>query len=356
MGATRAARTVTTGLAGLLLLVLLAPADAAAAGVAAADQTPGEAGPERGAVSAVLVNVGNASPHCAPQGHKLCLRSVEERVAAGLAETDPDLVALLETLPPRRCERTLTLSPFNVCSRSDQDPPQAQRLLAHDDYDIVCAERHASDCLAVRSSLGSIVGCEGGYCGTVSEHTAESVAAREGCSSGFESFVTPVELGDTVLHVGVSHANARDVACRNEELTTLFEQADRDDRESLVLTDANLDPYRQPEEAAVAWDRFVGEDRPFTLLSGAAEHDPPHFTIRPQETAQLDPTGRLPLNLSLDVVRPYGATIDHVLVSDGLGGACTTLGEAPGSERLEGPRGGLDHRALDCEVTGVGAG
>jgi hypothetical protein len=62
----------------------------------------------------------------------------------------------------------------------------------------------------------------------------------------------------------------------------------------------------------------------------------------------------LPLNVELRDLA-LARTIDHVVATTGLSGTCTTLGEAPGTARLEGPEGGLDHRALHCEVTVAGA-
>jgi hypothetical protein len=62
----------------------------------------------------------------------------------------------------------------------------------------------------------------------------------------------------------------------------------------------------------------------------------------------------LPANIELRDLA-IARTIDHALATSGLGGTCATLGEAPGTERLEGPEGGLDHRALDCDVVLVAA-
>jgi hypothetical protein len=338
-----AARTVT-----MTLLLLLVPVTAAAS--PPEDVRPSHPAPDRAAeggepLVAVLANVGNVSPHCAEQAFSLCLLPVEQRVAAGLAEIDPDVVALIEVLPPHLCDGLLPRNPFNSCSLGDQDPPQAQRLLAHDYYDIVCGDRNEWDCLAVRSSLGSIEGCPGGYCGAV----AESLPAPGGCDDGFESFLAQVQLDGHVLHLGVSHPNSTDTGCRSQELTDLFEAVDAAGR-TLLLADANLDPYRESDSSTEVWDRHVGEGRTFSLISGIAEHDPPHITLRPMESAQLDATGRLPGNVELGDADPFARTIDHALVTDGLDGRCTTLGEAHGTERLEGARGGLDHRALSCEV------
>jgi hypothetical protein len=341
---------ITRMAAAAVVLLLFVPVAAAAApqappGAVHIAQQRGSDAAEP--LRAVLANVGNVSPHCAEQAFSLCLLPVEERVAAGLAALDPDVVGLIEVLPPHLCDGALPRNPFNSCAR-EQDPPQAQRLLAHDDYDIVCGERHEWDCLAVRASLGSIEGCDGGYCGPV----APSLPAPEGCDDGFESFVAQVEIDGSALHVGVAHPNSTDTDCRTQELTDLFEAIPADG-EALLLADANVDPYREQDASTQVWDAHVGEGRPLSLISGIVEHDPPHYTLLPFESAQIDPTGQVPVNVELrDAV--MARTIDHALVTDGLDGHCTTLGEAPGTERLEGERGGLDHRALDCEVEGIG--
>lgn len=301
----------------------------------------------------MLANVGNVSPHCAEQAFSLCLVPLEERVAAGLAALDPDVVALIEVLPPGLCDGVTPRNPANSCTlEADGAPPQVQRLLAHDAYDVVCGDRNAWDCLAVRASLGSLAGCGGGYCGGI----ARSVPLPDGCDGGFETFVHDAEVAGLRLTIGVGHPDSSDVGCRTaavEQLFGAFAPAARGDRAGLVLGDLNLEPYRESDASVDAWDDATGTDGPLRPRSGLAEADPPRFTLRPFESAQLDPTGALPGNVELGDV---GArTLDHVLTTDELDGTCLTLGEAPGTERLEGPAGGLDHRAIACELSLVAA-
>jgi hypothetical protein len=297
-------------------------------------------------VRAMVANVGNVSPHCAEQAFSLCLVPLEERIAANLELLDPDVVAFIEVLPPDLCDGLTPQNPFNSCSLPSQDPPQVLRLLAHDDYDVVCGDRHAWDCLAVRASLGSIEGCAGGYCGPV----ARSLPVEDGCDDGFESFTVGVRLHDVPLTVGVTHPDSTDEGCRAEQVADLFDALGATAHGALVLGDFNLDPFRERDASVDVWEEHVGEDRSFRLLSGPVEHDPPFFTLLPFESAQLDPTGSVPANIELRDLA-MARTIDHALATPDLTGACTTLGEAPGTDRLEGPEGGLDHRALRCEVT-----
>jgi hypothetical protein len=327
----------------LLGLLLVVPVPAAVA-----EEPAGDAAAP--AVRAMVANVGNVSPHCAEQAFSLCLLPLEERIAARLAELDPDVVALIEVLPPDLCEGVTPQNPSNSCSLPTQDPPQALRLLAHDTYDVVCGDRHAWDCLAVRASIGSIDGCPGGYCGPL----ARSFPVGEGCDDGFESFLVDITLHDVPLAVGVTHPDSTDEDCRAGQVADLFAAVEATDRETLVLGDFNLDPFRERDASVEVWEAHVGDDRPLRLLSGPVEHDPPYFTLLPFESAQLDPTGSLPVNVELRDLA-LARTIDHVVATTGLSGTCTTLGEAPGTARLEGPEGGLDHRALDCEVTVAGA-
>ena len=293
-------------------------------------------------ITAVLANVGNVSPHCERHWNKLCLRAVEDRVAASLALIDPDVVALIELLPPELCGRAPTISPFQVCS-GPQDPPQVMRLLAHDDYDVVCGDRFAWDCLAVRSSIGTIAGCPGGYCGG----TAPTLPAIAGCRHGFQNVLVDVELRGVPLTVGVAHPNAHRADCRARELADLFGAVPQDG-EVLLLGDFNLDPHRMADRSTAVWHAHVGDDRRFGYRSGIAEHDPPYGTVFPVESAAFDPTGLLP---SWQTRRgAQGRTIDHVVATSRVPATCTTLGTAPGTDRIDGVAGGLDHRAIACAV------
>jgi hypothetical protein len=315
-------------LLGLLLVALPAGAE------------PTEPPPD---VRTVVANVGNVSPHCAEQAFSLCLLPLEERVADGLGALAPDVVALIEVLPPDLCDGLTPNNPFNSCALEVQDPTQAERLLGPD-FSIACGDRYAWDCLAVRTDVGAIEGCDGGYCGGI----LETRPVEEGCDDGFQIIVAHVTLHGHDLTIPVAHPDSMDVDCRSAALKDMFERVD-EDREVLLLGDFNMDPYREDDASVEEWDRHVGEGRRFTYLSGIAEHDPPHYTLLPFESAQLDPTGSVPVNVELRDLA-MARTIDHAAATEGLSGGCVTLGEAPGTERLEGPEGGLDHRALDCTV------
>jgi hypothetical protein len=336
----RRPRSATVVLAVIAAALGVVAVPGTASGVEAASDVS-----DAGAVRVVVANVGNVSPHCAEQAFSLCLLPIEERIASSLAVLDPDVVAFIEVLPPDLCDGLTPLNPFNACASAAQDPPQVLRLLAHDRYEVVCGDRHAWDCLAVRGSIGSIEGCAGGYCGPV----ARSLAVDERCDDGFESFLVDITLHDVLLSAAVTHPDSTDETCRADQVSDLFAAVDASPHETIVLGDFNLDPYRESDDSVDVWDAHVGDERQLQLLSGPAEHDPPYFTLLPFESAQLDPTGSLPANLELRDLA-LARTVDHVVATRGLDGGCTTLGEAPGTGRLEGMEGGLDHRAIVCEV------
>lgn len=349
----------------MLLVFTVAGLASTPASQASTDQAPGAAAAQTTGASdatnavdaadvtfsAALVNVGNVSPHCAEQAFSLCLVPLEERVAAGLAALDPDVVALIEVLPPGLCDGLTPINPFNSCALEADGVPQVQRLLAHDDYEVVCGDRNAWDCLAVRASLGTITGCDGGYCGGV----AASFPVPDGCDDGFETFVVDATLAGLPMTVGVGHPDSMEVDCRADSVAQLFDAfADdvRSERTGLILGDLNLDPYRERDASVELWDAATADDGPLRIRSGIAEHDPPLFTLLPLESAQLDPTGSLPATIETGDLL-LARTIDHVLTTRELDGDCVTLGEAEDTERIEGPAGGLDHRAVACELRTV---
>jgi triacylglycerol lipase len=298
--------------------------------------------------SVLVANVGNVNPSCAEQVFKLCHLAVEDRIAERIAAIDPDVVALTEVLPPELCDDATVsaASPYNSCSLETQEPPQAVRLLG-EDYAVACADVTPWDCLAVHHRVGSIDACPEGYCGPA----LETVTAPDGCDQGFQGALADVELDAIPIRVIVAHPDSMDEDCRSTHVRAMFDHVPQD-RETLLLGDMNLDPYRDsPEDdpSVAVWNEHVGAGGTFAYLSGIAEHDPPYFTLVPAESQALDPTGEVTDGIAIEDEWAYAGTVDHVAATRGLGGSCVTLGEAPGTERLDGG-GGMDHRALDCRV------
>jgi endonuclease/exonuclease/phosphatase family metal-dependent hydrolase len=113
-------------------------------------------------------------------------------------------------------------------------------------------------------------------------------------------------------------------ACRADQLNGVFSESGA----TLIAGDLNLDPYAGTDASEVRFRELVGPGAAFKYHSGIAEHDPPH-----------------PSAFYLS----GNSTLDHV-VSNFAKGACTTLGVAAGTSRLD-KGSGTDHRALFCELT-----
>lgn len=305
-------------------------------------------------LAVVQVNVGNSNPSCQPYVFKLCLDPVAERIAANLQALAPDVVTLQEVWPDARCDDVADPSPHKPCGAGEEEP-QVRRLLGAD-YSIACADRAgdgttAWDCVAVRTEVGLLAGCEvGSHCPAL----VEPVPIPDGCDPGFQTFAVEATLYGAPVVIANAHPDSGDDACRAAALEQLFANLDGAGT-TLFLGDFNLDPYNGSGASVELFNEHVGPPgtgREYTLMSGIVEHDPPYPTFRLTDSSQLDPTGELTTPI---VIEDGGVSsvIDHAAVRGGSG-TCTTLGEAPGTERLDGG-GGMDHRALQCLVS-LGAG
>ncbi|HEY8488051.1 MAG TPA: hypothetical protein VIL38_03130, partial [Thermaerobacter sp.] len=334
----------------------------------------------------LLANVGNSNAHCQPYAFKLCFRRVEARIARAIQQLRPDLIGLIEVWPDDRCatlyggtpepdpQKVCWRNPLRAAGSSGSGRPafQVQRLVGPG-YQIACDARFGWDCVAARDGRVRLaaVSRPGGFV----LHGLETAPPVPGCDPGFTVnavTVTRSPVGRFRLILAHPDSGVADPAqgarCREAqirqalELAGLAEPAPGDGpagrraeghRRPAVLWmgDMNLDPWRQSGPDVDLWHRWVGPDRPLRYHSGIAEHDPPYITHHAGESSNLLPTGRrLPT-----VEEPAGAfprrTLDHV-TSTFLAGTCRTLGEAPGTRRLDGgPGGGMDHRALWCTLT-----
>lgn len=270
-------------------------------------------------------NVGNLRLDCR-EGYlyNLCEIAVEERIREGILALAPDVVALQEVVGPSQCEGFEEPDPSRTCHEShlEEEPLMARRLLG-EGFFIACDTRGGFECVGVRETFGRIEGCDGeGLC------EAETPEAPEGCDPGFTvSAVTVVPHdGEPFRLVNAHPQSGFQYACRREQLRQVFEKL-APDAPALLAGDFNVDPYVDTDEAVALWLETVGEGKRFSYHSGPAEKVPPY------------PTSESPLGTNV---------YDHV-VSDFAKGTCTTLGEAPGTERLDGGEG-CDHRALLCAL------
>jgi hypothetical protein len=293
-------------------------------------------------VHLLQANVGNVDAECAgPYLYNLCRRDIEARLSDAIAELRPDIVALQEVVSDAQCDEIEETDSTKVChfEHRASEPNQVRRLVGPD-YTIACDARNAYECVAVSRTFGTIRGCEPG---ALCLH-ARTPAASDGCDAGFTVSAVEVEpRGMPPFTLVNAHPPSGLAAeCRNEQLQQIFEgRADErlaaPEGPTLLAGDFNLDPFNEnpllsDDPSVVTWNAWVGPDRRFRYHSGPAERIPPHYT------------GFFHFGIRF--------VLDHV-ASDFLEGHCTTLGEAPGTSRLDGlddsePHEGTDHRALDC--------
>ena len=296
----------------------------------------------------LTANVGNMNLACRGEYHfNLCIKSVEERIGKSIAKLSPDIIALQEVTDPRQCKGFVERDKAKVCYKyREQDPFYQVRRLVGPDYSIACDARNGFECIAVRVGVGVIEGCpQGQLCPSLARVDQPDSA----CDGGFTVSAVTVVLHANGMRIGIvnAHPQSNDVAslkkekaqcqtaCRERALRQIFETVDgqpplaQEDR-NLILGDINIDPFRDDDASIQLWKQYVGaysEGKPYYYHSGPAEHNPPYYT------------SFLPWKKR---------TLDH-MVSNFAKGTCITLGEAPGTERLDGGKG-TDHRALFCEL------
>jgi len=284
-------------------------------------------------IRVLCANVGSANLTCrGPYLYNLCLASVEERISAGIARLQPDVIVLQEVTDPGQCEQFSERNPDRVCFNYTERTPYFQiRRLVGPDYTIVCDARNHFECVAVHVEAGTIDGCPRGR---LCRGGAMADVPKDNCDPGFTvSKVTTTVHGVRMAIVNV-HSNSRSIICRKKAFRRIFETVDgkpplASEERNLILGDMNVDPFCSDDASARLWIQYVGgvnEGKPYHYHSGPAEHIPPYPTYP-----------------------ALGRVLDHV-ISNFAEGICLTLGESPGTERLDGGSG-MDHRALLCDLT-----
>lgn len=280
--------------------------------------------------SILTANVGNLNLNCRDVLNKLCYKDVEERIADNIKLLDPDIIALQEVLAPWQCKSKHQNSK-KVCS-DEQLIPQVRRLVG-DNYTIICNSRNQFECIAVKTDIGEIVGCETGrIC-----NTARTSPEIDGCDNGFTVSAATIKLysGQTFDIVNF-HPQSTNSNCRAKMISTAFAGTETtpaliQESKVILLGDFNLDPWRDKDESVTVWHRLFKAgwgNRDFTYHSGIAENDPPFFT------SQLF----------------YKKKSVDFVVSNFAEGICHVLGESPNTSRLDGGKG-TDHRAVFGRLT-----
>jgi endonuclease/exonuclease/phosphatase family metal-dependent hydrolase len=291
---------------------------------------------------ALTANVGNADIlNCYGYLYKLCLSSMETTIAKNIAALNPDIIALQEIAPSSLCESIGTdTNSRRVCYQYQQKSirEQVRRLLGAN-FTVVCDGRNNFECIGVRTDFGNVSGCNTGeLCMTSGAFTHE---VPSGCDSKAALFGINVSISGESFRIINAHPQAIGEDCRAEGIQRMFEGYGDTlplapvNTRSLVMGDMNLDPYRDDSDDpdVAMWNRHVGVGKGFQYHSGIAERNPPYKTSI------------------------TGKTIDHV-VSNFARGSCVTLGEAPGTTRLDGitietdyyqPEAN-DHLAIMCNL------
>lgn len=275
-------------------------------------------------------NVGNLSADCLDYAFNLCSIQIEDRFAERIREIDPDVVALQEIVSDAQCDELGTEpDATKVChaARRAVEPAQVRRLLGPA-YSITCDTRRGFECIGVHQRFGDIEGCQpGGLC-----FLADTADAGDGCDPGFSISAATLILNDgmRVRLVNGHPPSGNAIGCRRDQLERAFvgvESLAPAGKPTIAAGDFNLDPFSGSDASVQLWNQLFGPTRRLQYHSGPAEQQPPYSTSFSLLGAQV---------------------FDHV-ASDFAEGVCQTLGEAPGTERLDGG-GGSDHRALLCDL------
>jgi len=286
-------------------------------------------------IRVLTANVGNLSLACrGPYNNKLCRKSVEKAFAKNIQALQPDIVFLQELMHPSQCDNWIETDAEKVCfgNNPQLEPNQARRLLGKN-YTILCASRMrpeighpvGMECIGIHINAGIIEECNPGELCFASNGL--DIPAGD-CNPEFMIMSTFARVRNFRMRLINGHPHSRNKYCRDDSLRQIFEGQGSEN--SIIAGDFNFDPFRAAGDTPEIWKKYVGllgSGKPFYYHSGPAEHDPPYPTA---------------------YVLFQKKTIDHVISNFALG-VCATLGEAPGTQRIDGGRG-MDHQALLCDM------
>ena len=293
-------------------------------------------------IRVLTANVGNVNLRLRKKyNNKLSEQKVEHAISRNIQELKPDIVFLQELMHPSQCDDWIETDKNKVCYQAglNAETNQARRLLGNE-YSILCSSRMRQEighpvgmeCIAVHINAGTIQGCQPGELCQASEGL-DIVGSK--CNPEFVVMSANAQVRNVRIRLVNAHPHSRNIPCRDSALEQIFEgqsgiPALADGQYTIIAGDLNFDPFRAPENMPAVWQRHVGlfgSGKDFYYHSGLAEHSPPYPTV---------------------YFLLQKKTIDHV-ISNFARGVCTTLGEAPGTLRIDGGEG-MDHRAVFCEM------
>ena len=271
----------------------------------------------------LCANLGNAElKYFNPrQMNKLASRLLEFRLGRRMRKLSPDIVVYQESIghleyqgrKPRR--------------------PQIRRMLGSG-YSIVADKRWQFEGIAVKTSVGRILGCRPG------RYLRNRRTERQGnlCDIGFATLAASIRLLDGFeFDLAAFHLHSVNVLCRVATLDNVFLGSPQEDRSPMLLNeniliagDFNLDPWRENDNGERSFRAHIARGwagRPIIYHNRMGADGLP------------EPTSIFPL------VR---RTID-IAASNFARGTLDTLGVTPGTRHLDGGRG-TDHRALFGEL------
>ena len=242
---------------------------------------------------------------------------------------DADLVAFQEIFWSELCADIPGSAHADfVCEGWQAGDPTVALEILGPGWQVACHPARPDKCLAVRTDIARIVGCDDVLC--IDGLDGERV---EGCGSGARVGRARLEMETGVLTAvsvhGSSGITAHDQACRVAQVEQVFLDLDgapaADGMRNLILGDLNTDPGRFADfdPSAGRWLDFVGPGAEFAFHS---------------EVGAGAPGGYQGV-----------ADIDHVM-SDAFAGDCRIAGLDPAlPEVLDAVY--FDHRPVVCDLT-----
>ncbi len=207
-----------------------------------------------------------------------------EQTTSFFAELQPDVVVFQELFHSPDCaEIPAEYHAGYVCeSWSPGDPTVVQTILGAG-YQIACHLGKTDKCAAVKTSFGTIAGCDGEIC-----FDGLDGAEVEDCGSGSRVGRGRIDLvdGGTLTLVnfhGTSGFLPADQLCRVAQVEQVFVDLDgapaANGAVNLVLGDFNTDPARAAllDLSAQRWNDFVGDDLPFHFITAVGATAQPTY-------------------------------------------------------------------------------